>query len=79
MPGDIIILQISTINDNYKIYGSRDMERSGHNFLSFWAIFCLFTPLITQKIKMLKKMKKMPGDIILQMCTINDNHIMYGS
>ena len=25
-------------------------------------------------------MKKMPGDIvILHMCTINDNHIMYGS
>ena len=26
------------------------------------------------------KMKKMPGDIItLQMCTINDNYMMYGS
>ena len=28
------------------------------NFLSFWAIFCPFTPLTTQKIKVLKKWKK---------------------
>ena len=27
------------------------------NFLSFWAIFCPFTPLTTQKIKILKKLK----------------------
>ena len=27
-------------------------------FLSFWAIFCPFTPLTTQKIKILKKWKK---------------------
>ena len=26
-----------------------------------------------------EEMKKTPGDIILQMCTINDNHMMYGS
>ena len=24
-------------------------------------------------------MKKMSGDIILHMCTINENHVMYGS
>ena len=29
-----------------------------HNFLSFWTIFCPFTPLTTQKIKILKKGKK---------------------
>ena len=41
--------------------------------------FCPFTPLTTQKIKILKKFKT-PGDIIiLQKCTINDNHLMYGS
>ena len=28
------------------------------NFLSFWTIFCSFTPLTTQKIKILKKWKK---------------------
>ena len=33
---------------------------------SFWAIFCPFTsPLMILNIKILKKMKKMPGDIIL--------------
>ena len=34
---------------------SRDMERDGHKFLSFWTIFCRITPLTTQKIKILKK------------------------
>ena len=31
------------------------------NFLSFWTIFCPFTPLTTQKIKILKKKKETPG------------------
>ena len=49
-------------------------------FLSFLTVFCSFTPLTTQKIKLLKKMKKLPGDIvILHMCTINDNNMMYVS
>ena len=51
-----------------------------HNFLSFWVIFWPFTRLITPKIKSFEKMKnKTTGAIIiLLMCTINDNHIMYG-
>ena len=57
-PGDIIILQICTINHNLLMYGSWDMERDEQNFLSFWTIFCPFTPLWTQKIKILKKWKK---------------------
>ena len=48
-------------------------------FLSFWAIFCPFSPLTTQKIKILK-LKKTSGDIIiLHIFTINDNHRMCGS
>ena len=41
--------------------------RYGQKFLSFWSIFCLFTspPLMIPNIKILKKMKKMAGDIIL--------------
>ena len=40
----------------------------------FWAIFCTFTTLLTQKLKL-----KRPGDIILlHMCTINEDHMMYG-
>ena len=37
------------------------------------AIFCTFSPLTTWKIKILK-LKKIPGHIILHICTINDNH-----
>ena len=56
--GDIIILHMCTKNNNHIIYGFWDMEHDGHNFLSFWIIFCLFTTLTTQKIKNLKKGKK---------------------
>ena len=42
--------------------------------------FLPFYSLKTQKIKILKNMEKLPGDIIiLHMCNINDNHIMYRS
>ena len=54
-PGDFIILYMSTINDNHMMYVSWDMECNKHNFLSFWANFCSFMPLITWKIKLLKK------------------------
>ena len=34
----------------------------------------------TNNLQNFEKMEKTPGDfIILQMCTINDNHTMYGS
>ena len=47
--------------------------------MSFWVIFCPFSPLTNQIIKILR-LKKTPGDItILHICTINDNHMMYGS
>ena len=121
------------------MYGSSDMEHDKQNFLSFWTVFCPFTPLWIQKIKILKKwkkhlkilsfykwvsympiiwcivpeiwsatdrifchfapffaplpqkpnnpknqhlkkMKKRPGDItILHLCTINNDHTVYGS
>ena len=49
------------------------MEHDTHNILTFWTIFCPFTP------KQPKSEKK-PGDIIiLHMCTINQNHMMYAS
>ena len=80
MPGNIIILHMCTINENHIMHGSSDMEHDRQNLLSFWTNFCTFTPLKTQKIKILKKWKKNPGDIIiLHMCAINENHIMYGS
>ena len=57
-PGDIFILHICTINYSHMMYGSWGMECNGQNFLSFWTIFCPFTPLTKQKIKILKKRKK---------------------
>ena len=49
-------------------------------FFVIWDHFLPFYPLTTQEIKILKKMKKLPWDIItLHTCTTNDNHMMYGS
>ena len=53
LSGDIIILHSCNINDNHMMYGSRDTECNGHNFLSFWTMFCPFT----QKIKIEKNEK----------------------
>ena len=55
---NIIILQMCTINDSYMMYGPWDKECNGQNFLSFWTIFCAFTPLTTRKIKILRNWKK---------------------
>ena len=52
-PGDTTI----TIKDNHMIYGSWDIKQNRQFFFSLWAIFCLFTPLTTQKINILKKGK----------------------
>ena len=124
-PGDIIIVHMCTINENHmcmvpdiwsptdifflpfwtifcvfiplttqkiKILKKGKKAWRYHNFthvyvkwqngLSFWTLFCPFTPLTIWKIKILKKWneKKTPGEItVLHMCTINENHMMYGS
>ena len=49
-------------------------------FLSFWIVFCPFTHLATQKIKIFKNWKKRPWEIIiLQKCTKNHDHMLYCS
>ena len=48
---DIIILQMITINDSHMIYGFSDMECNRQKFLSFWTVFCPFTPSPTQQPK----------------------------
>ena len=56
--GDII-LHMCTKNYDQMMYGSWDMVHDRCNcYFSFWAIFCPFTPLTAQKIKILKKWKK---------------------
>ena len=68
-----------TTNEDHMIYGPWSIRCDRQKFLSFWVIFCSFSPLTTWKIKILK-LKKTPGDIIiLSMCTINYNHMMHGS
>ena len=67
-------------NDNLMMYDSWDMNPNRQNFLSFWAIFFPFTPLTTQKIKMLKNRKKGPGDIIIShRCTKNHDNMLHCS
>ena len=57
-PGDIIILHMCTKNYDQMMYSSRDIVRERCNcYFSFWAIFCHFTLLTAQKIKILKKWK----------------------
>ena len=58
--GDVIILHMCTKNHNHTMHASWDMEYDRHNFLSFWAIFCPFTPLLTPKINIWNKCKKNP-------------------
>ena len=58
LPGDIIILHKCTEDCDQIMYGSWDMVHDRYNcYFSFWAIFCPFTPLTAQKIKILKKWK----------------------
>ena len=74
-----IILHLCSTNDNHMMHGSWDMECNKQIFLSFWAIFYLLNLLINRKIKIMKN-EKMPEDIIiLHLCTINYDHMMYGS
>ena len=46
-----IILHLHTSNDSYTMYGSWDIEHDRPYCLSFWAIFCPFTPLTTKSEK----------------------------
>ena len=79
-PGDIIILHSCTINDNHMMYGPWDIEHNEQNFLSFWSIFYCFTPLTTQKIKILKNWNGKSRDIIiLHKCSKNHDHMLYFS
>ena len=78
--GYVIILNLCNKKHNHMMHAYSDMECDRHNFLSFQAIFCSFALLLNPKIEIQKKCKKPLGDIILLlMCTINQDHMMYGS
>ena len=79
-PGDIIILQNCTKNQDHVLYCSWDMAHNGCNYcnFSFWTIFCPFTPSNSPRNeKIFLKIKKTPGDvIILHKCTKNHDHMI---
>ena len=55
----IIILHKCTKNQDHMLYYPWDMARDGFNcYFWLWTIFCPFTPLTTQKKKILLKWKK---------------------
>ena len=53
-------------------------DRIFSHFGPFFA-FLHLPPLNNPENQNFEKMEKIPGDIILQKCTINDNHMIYGS
>ena len=57
-PWDIIILHKCAKNHDHMPHCYWDMVHDRWNYFSFWAIFCHFTPLTAQKIKILQKWKK---------------------
>ena len=73
-------LVICTVNDNHRMYGS---WRYGTWQIDFFVSLNGFLPFYLPnnlKNKKFEKMKNTLRDIItLNMCAINDNHIMYGS
>ena len=62
------------------MYAYSDMEYDRQTFCQFRPFFALLPHYWPQKLKSGKNGKKTPGDIILlNMCTINQDHMMYGS
>ena len=58
-PVDIIILHNCIKNHDHTIYCLWNKARDECNcYFSFWTIFCTFTPLTAQKIKISEKWKK---------------------
>ena len=78
-PGDIILFQLCTINEDHTIFASRDIRHEGQFFNL--GHFLPFDPPNKPKSQNFEKMKKKtPGYIIIiHLSTTNDNHIMHGS
>ena len=54
-------------------------EHDRQKFLSYWTIFLPFYPPNNPQNQNFEKMEAMPGDVILQKCTKNHDHILYCS
>ena len=79
MPRNIILLHMCNLNEDHMMYGSWDIRHDRQFFCHFVPFFFPFDPPNNPMNQNFAKMKTMPGDIILHMCTINDNHKIYGS
>ena len=73
MPGDIIILHLCTKHLDDMIYSLWDIEHDRLQ-LAILGHFFIFFSLKPEKSNF-EKLKKMVGDMLLQMCTINENHL----
>ena len=77
---DVIILQMCTKNQNYMMYSSWDTKWKRLIFFVILGHILPFYPPSNLENQNFEKMKEVHGHcIILHVCTINDNHIMYGS
>ena len=76
--GDVIILNLCNKKHNHMIYAYSNMECHRHNchFRSFFPFLPHYWPW---KLKFGKNVKKPGYIILLHMCTINQDHMMYGS
>ena len=62
------------------MYAYSDLECLHRHFFVISGWFLLFAPPLIPKIKIWKKCEKTPGHIILlHMCAINQDHMMFGS
>ena len=77
------LLQITSFYiciQNHMIYSSWDTEWDGQNFFFYFGPFFALSSPNNPENQTFEKTKKTAGDIlILHMCTINDDHMMYGS
>ena len=78
--GDIILLNMCTINKDHMVHGYWDKKAQQIVFFVILGHFLPFDPPNNPENQNFVKMKKLLGDIIiLHLCTTNDNHMMYGS
>ena len=75
-PGDIMLSHMCTINQDHMMYGSWDIVCKGQSFFVIFGHFYSLTLLTTQKIQILRKIKKTPWDIIIfHFSTTNDYYM----
>ena len=74
------MLEISSVPKMTIIWGTvPEIWSETQNFLSFWAIFCLYTPTNNQKNQNFKTMKKASWDVITLHMYTKNHDMMYSS